>query len=84
MHVCITMRNVQTRGRSYIPATLAYAAGLNRRWNALIMYSGKLETATMIATLTANRLVRTKDKSGNQYEAKYSHLERGLTEISWQ
>lgn len=34
-----------------IPATLTYAAGLNRFWITLIIYSGKLETATMIATL---------------------------------
>lgn len=52
-----------------IPATLAYAAGLNRFWITLIIYSGKLETATMIATLYTKVKESTNARSTqNQYQ----------------
>lgn len=48
----------------YNSETLAYAAGLNLRWIALITYKGKLEIATMIATLYAKADESTKRMSG--------------------
>ena len=63
-------------------ATFVYAAGRNLRCTALHKYSGKLDTATMSATLYTNDAVSTNDMSIHQPPLPLSLVRVDLQEES--